>query len=160
MIHTLEWLASRLSSLESRFNARTSSFDCSPAAISGRPTANRLRTRGPRDGKATDYASEWAHRLRTYDCNSNFGVMYDASGQRFQIYRYDEIVKTIAFDWSADHRSIKSAFLVFGLCGYNMNVFLDHIDQHPIVLVDGELSPVGTAVSCHVGKTINPNIQK
>ena len=143
-----ERLSTRLSSVESTLAALSSSFNCSPAVMNSRapqerPTASRFRPRAPRDGKATDYATEWANQLRNRPENSSFGVTYVASNHRFQVYRYDDANEkaTTVFDSSAEHRAIKSAYLVFGLCRYDMDVFLGRIDQYPIVLVDGELSP-------------------
>jgi hypothetical protein len=121
------------------------------------PTASRFRFRPrARGGKVTDYVTEWANQLRNRPENSSFGVTYIASDHQFQVYRYDDAnEKATVYELVADHRAIKSAYLVFGLCGYDMDYFLVHLDQHPIVLVGGELSPAGSVVSCHTGQTLN-----
>ena len=159
LLQIFERFSARLSRVESTVAALSSSFNCSPAAMSNRDpqersTAShlRFRPRAPPCGKAKDYVTEWANQLRSNPQNSSFDVTYISSEQQFQVYRYDDANgKATVYELIVDHRAIKSAYLVFGLCGYDMNCFLGHIEQHPIVLVDGELSPEGSVVSCYTG---------
>lgn len=115
----------------------------------GRPGLSRM-PEIVEDKKATQYFREWYNTLQNPE-NTHFGMDESDGVVTFFYQEQMNATRREIYQCDCSHQALSSAFLVYGMCSYNMESFDEfvkekEVSQRPV----NELSPEGTPVSKYV----------
>jgi len=89
------------------------------------------------------------NKLHAHDENAIYTIDYSRTGNFFKIVKVatqQDAENQLLYECESTYKTLKSVFLVFGLCGYKITCFLSYIQEHEI-LTSEYLSPEDTSIS-------------